>query len=459
MNRKVLSFLVALAVVFSFSACNKDLPETVEANDVEVGLKATIKVAAVVTDATWADFNALPASSEFKNNSVIAKGVTFKQGQEQLVFTAEAAIGTYTVLGINNNSAKAIVSSWTVVHKGGAAIYELVDITKQAKYRYADFTAPKKSFNVTFVTADGKEEIIGSVEALYMLPDNNTLHHSDIMNQLPEAWANWTNMFGVPACWIVDEFGNKGDGRVFTILKGGHVMANAGWQQDWIGLGGGYQLVDDITVTVFTKECTGVCCVPPTFSGNLIVVSPNNCPNIQVNYAVNGFNWGPKSGTLYTGPICLYEYHLATGATPGGMNIQVTRNSPWGTVAGSSKQFFPGWDGVNDVVVTYNCGVCEVCKPAFSLTVKLPDASGDWHVYVRQSDNWMHNVPGATPGFNGDTFTTNKSAMLPVGEEPKAGYVHVRIIYHPTGEIRLMHLEWDGVSALEFDFVNGGWWQ
>jgi len=113
-------------------------------------------------------------------------------------------------------------------------------------------------YKVTFVTASEPRTVIGVVEARYMLEltGQNTLHHSDIMRDLPEAWENWGNMFNVPLCQIV------GGGHEYIILDGGYAMHNAGWPVDVIGLGGGHQLVQDITVTVPTKECHDVCCNP-----------------------------------------------------------------------------------------------------------------------------------------------------------------------------------------------------
>jgi uncharacterized protein (TIGR02145 family) len=126
MKIKLLRSIMALTILFS--ACNKGVLNQIKDEDTVGAIpntKAAVMMQAPGVLSTWDTFNNLPASSEFKDQSVIAAGVKYVNGGSYFVFDKVAVPGTYTVIGIDKNNNKATAATWTIVYEGVSGNYAL----------------------------------------------------------------------------------------------------------------------------------------------------------------------------------------------------------------------------------------------------------------------------------------------------------------------------------------------
>ena len=181
MKSKILYAVVALAVMFG--ACNKEVADSFGDSDF-LGVKASAVANVLSEPYDRAVYDAINPKNEFKDKSVVAQGVKYTNGGCYLTFDANAAIGTYTVAGIENNSAKGKAFKWTVQYDGQIGNYVLTGGQQMAKFKFVEFTPGAST--ATGSISGTIPEWLGDNVTVYLYGKNDvSLVKSSILNDYP----------------------------------------------------------------------------------------------------------------------------------------------------------------------------------------------------------------------------------------------------------------------------------
>jgi len=187
-------------------------------------------------------------------------------------------------------------------------------------------------------------------------------------------------------------------------------------------------------------------------SGNLIVNIP--CAEGQkviVDYVVTGYDDWINDNTE-TGQFVSKIPYETLGNNNGGMIVQV---SLYG-VDGSLQSFHPTWNGVDDVVVDYDCSLLSP-KLSGKLIVNIPCADGQ-QVVVDYWVTGIHRDNGEEDWTNVSTFTGKLETDIPyesLGNNNGGMIVQVSLASDPTNPkvtLQSFYPIWDGKGDVIVDY-------